>query len=59
MTGLTACERPVNAVLSGKETRKIVGGRLDYLERAHDIMTASSPRGGRRWRRDDLYDRHR
>jgi hypothetical protein len=29
----------------------------DARKRAEDLMRASVPRGGRTWRRDDLYDR--
>jgi len=48
--------------LVARELENLVADDARYEEawqRAHDIMTASSPRGGRRWRRDDLYDRHR
>jgi hypothetical protein len=48
--------------LVAQELERLVAEDARYEEawqRASEIMASSSPHGGRTWRRDDLYDRHR
>jgi hypothetical protein len=46
--------------LMAQELEELVARDARYVEagrRAREIMARSVPRGGRSWRRDDLYDR--